>query len=305
MARTKRTTEVIDHSADAGAMTPFINPSLEAERNARLEGLVAQFGDGLPWHSAHYESEIRREMRRGCDAFVRAGGLLVVAKEAASHGEWAGILDRLGLETRQAQRMMEAARRLAALPNASRATHLIEAAGTQSKLIELLSLPDDQFQELAIDGETDGLKVDELAGLSRDELRAKLREAREDIAAKEDRAAKREKEIERLEGNLRKAKRAFKEAPVDEQLGVLRDAVSQCVLALRSKIAAVGTGARGEPVDSLRTHLQALVEHGDTNGDDQRDFAGAAIGELLVELRKLRDHDDLSLPIVNDKAPRA
>jgi hypothetical protein len=209
------------------------------------------------------------------------------------------------MEPRQAQRMMEAARRLAALPNASRATHLIEAAGTQSKLIELLSLPEDQFQELAIDGETDGLKVDELAGLSRDQLRAKLREAREDIAAKEERAAKREKEIERLEGNLRKAKRAFKDAPVDEQLGVLRDAANQCVLALRAKIAAVGAGSRGEPVDSLRTHLQALVEHGDANGDDQRDFAGAIIGELLVELRKLRDSDELTLPIYNDKAPRA
>lgn len=119
-----------------------------AERNQELVTLgehqsevVDQFGDGLPWHPDHYENAIRSELRRGCEAFLRAGRYLVVARECAAHGEWQGMLERLSIEPRQAQRMMEAARRVAVLPNASTSTHLMAAAKSESKIIELLSCP--------------------------------------------------------------------------------------------------------------------------------------------------------------------
>jgi hypothetical protein len=229
MARTKRTTEVIDHAADAGALVPVANHALEVERNARVNAFVMKYGDGLPWEPTHYESEIRNEMRHGCESFARAGRLLIVAKEASTHGEWAGIIDRLGLEPRQAQRMMEAARRLAALPNASTSTHLMKAAGSNAKLIELLSLPEDQFVELAETGETGELALDDVASMTVRELRMALREAREDNKAKGDRIAKHVAEVERLETDLRKTKQRIKTAKPSE---VAKDLVLEIEKAL-------------------------------------------------------------------------
>ncbi|WP_049485154.1 DUF3102 domain-containing protein, partial [Stenotrophomonas maltophilia] len=168
-----------------------------AERNQELVTLgehqsevVDQFGDGLPWHPDHYENAIRSELRRGCEAFLRAGRYLVVARECAAHGEWQGMLERLSIEPRQAQRMMEAARRVAVLPNASTSTHLMAAAKSESKIIELLSLPEEQFAELAEKGETDGLSLDDVESMTVRELRAAIRDARADLDAKDQRINK-------------------------------------------------------------------------------------------------------------------
>ena len=121
----------------------------EADIVARRQLTVAEFGEGLPYVPEHYEHEIRRELRRGCEAFIRAGRLLVVVQECAPHGEWLGMLDRIGVEESQARRMMTAARRLA---NRATSHDLVAAAKTQSKLIELLSLPEEEFGELVDTG---------------------------------------------------------------------------------------------------------------------------------------------------------
>lgn len=242
MARTKRNTEVIDHAAEATGLAIATNPQTEAERNAQLGDLVVQFGDGLPWHPVHYESEIRGELRRGCEAFVRAGRLLVVAKEAANHGEWSGMIERLGLEPRQAQRMMEAARRLVALPNATSATHLIKAAGANGKLIELMSLPEDQFAELAETGETGELSLDDVASMTVRELRMALRESREDLAAKDQRIEAKNKETERLNDQLTKLRKRIKTAtPTERAKGLILE-IEAAIIGAENHLKAVYAG---------------------------------------------------------------
>ncbi|MDZ4378786.1 MAG: hypothetical protein U0973_11595 [Xanthomonadaceae bacterium] len=175
----------------------------DAERRAQLE---AQFADGLPWHPAHYEAEIRRELRAGCEAFLRAGRLLLVARECAAHGEWGEMLGRLGIERTQAFRMIEAARRVAGLPNVARAQHLIAAAGSQSKLIALLSLPEDELEELAETGATGGLSTDDVAIMTRDQLRAAVRELRADAEAKDRVLQDKEARISKLDVALQRAR---------------------------------------------------------------------------------------------------
>ncbi|MGE4439575.1 hypothetical protein [Achromobacter sp.] len=267
-----------------------------AAMNEHQQAVIEQYGDGLPWSAEHYETQIRSELRRGCEAFLRAGRYLVVARECAAHGEWQGMLDRLGIEASHARRMMEAARRVTALPNRARAHDLIAAAGTQSKLIELLSLPEDQFQELASEGATGDLEVDDIAAMSRDELRAAVREARADIEAKDDRAAKRERDIENLQKKLRQAKLERQRAEPDDIAGELRTLASAAALQVRADI-----GATGDDVESLQERIAALCEHAagaGGDGDEHHPFMGALIGELFSELRRVRDA--FGLPIVND-----
>lgn len=276
------------------AVSGMIETAAERDYNERQQLLVAEFGEGLPWSPSHYEAEIRGELRRGCEAFLRAGRLLLVARGCAAHGEWGGMLERLGIEPRQAQRMMEAARRIGALANASRATHLIEAAGTQSKLIELLALPDDQLQELVTEGETGGLVVDEIDGMTREELRRAIRDARETLAAKDERAAEREQRIDKLQTDLRKAKRELAQAEPDQVEEQLRTALGKASLNARAQI-----GASGEGVASVANAVRELLAHGEETGADHRDYVAGLLQELITEVRVIRDEH--GLPILDQE----
>lgn len=275
-----------------------IETARERAHSERTQLAIAEFGDGLPWHPDHYESEIRGELRRGCESFLRAGRLLLVARECASHGEWQGIVERVGIDRKQAHRMMEAARRVAALPNVSTSRHLIESAKSQGKLIELLSLPDDQFAELAETGATGGLELGDVERMTVRELRLAVREAREDLTTKDERAAAREREIERLGKELRKAKRQHDTATPDETTEELRRHASGAALVVRSAIA-----ARGEDVSSLRTRCEELLAHGRDIGIDQGVFLAGLFAEVERDLAALRADLGVEATVSADATP--
>lgn len=289
---------------------PVLDDELLAERQQQLavmnehtRAVIDQFGDSLPWSPEHYETRIRDELKRGCEAFLRAGRYLVVARECATHGEWEGMLGRLGLSQPTAHRMIEAARRVASLSNHSRANDLTRAAGTSSKLIELLSLPEDQFAELAEEGETNGLALDDLEGMTRAELRAAVRDARADIEAKDERAAKREREIERLQKQVRQARRDRERATPDETAEQLQLRTNATMLQLRADLF-----ARGEDADSLyqrftdlRAHALAVGDEATGVGDQFNSYMAGLLGDLLQDIRVLRS--EFGLAQVNDEPP--
>lgn len=282
--------------ADLGK-TPEGAAQLEASARERQLAVIERYGDGLPWQPDHYETAIQKELQRGCDAFLRAGRYLIVANECAAHGEWTAMLDRLGMKRDQAWRMMESARRVGSLPNVATSQRLLEAANSQGKLIELLSLPEQQFAELA-EGSTEGLTLDDVEKMTVRELRAAVREARADLDAKDERAAKREREIEKKTAEIQRLKKLGAKATPDEVAQELREAVNRAVLCARAEIGARGKNADGQDVGSLAATFAALIEHGVDHDQDHADFLGGAIGELMQELRKLRDL--YTLPIVND-----
>lgn len=268
---------------------------MEQMRERQL-ALVEQFGEGLAWHPDHYEAAIRRELHRGCEAFLRAGSYLLVARECSVHGEWAGMLQRLGMEPRQAQRMMEAARRVAALPNASTSTQLVTAIKSESKLIELLSLPEEQFRELAETGETGELELDDVGNMSVRELRDAVRNARADIEAKDQRISKLSDDLNREHEKTTKAQRRWKTAESDQQLIILKQAVTESEQAV---LAALGNGKAG-----LMAAVRACATHAsETDQDtDAAVFLSDTIGRLLNAVRTVRDDEELplSLPLVHD-----
>ncbi len=271
--------------------------STEAAFNQRREQAIAKFGDGLPsWSMEHYESEIRRELGRSAESFLQAGRMLLVARECTTHGEWGGMLQRLNLGSDTALRMMAWAKHCSALPNPARVRDLTQAAGTIGKMVELCQLPPEQFQELA-EGQTGELALDDVARMTRDELRAAVREARADIEAKDSRSQDRERRIERLEKELRKARGERARATPDQVSTKLRDRVQIAAQQLRCDIVARSDGddvsSLSQAIHELRAHA---AEQGDASAHDV--YLGGLIGELLTELRVLRDQH--CLPIVRD-----
>lgn len=263
--------------------------------SAQQQALVDQFGDGLPWHPDHYEAAIRGALRRGCEAFLYAGRHLIVARECALHGEWQGIIDRLGIGRDQASRMMEAARRVLALPNVAHAQHLIEAAGTQGKLIALLSLPEDQFAELAEQGTTGGLDVDGIEQMTRDELRAAVREARADMDAKDQRINKLSEGVNKAEEKASKAAHKWQGATPDEQLVTLLAEMDAASNRVRFAI------ATGSEEAGLSGAVIAVMEHANTNELNVDEQVAGLLANLINDLRLLRDHDAVGLPPIQDR----
>lgn len=273
-----------------------------AERNQELVTLgehqsevVEQFGDGLPWHPDHYENAIRSELRRGCEAFLRAGRYLIVARECAVHGEWQGMLERLSIESRQAQRMMEAARRVATLPNASNSTHLIAATKNQSRLIELLSLPEEQFAELATEGETNGLTLDDVEHMSFHELRAAIRDARADLDAKEQRITKLSDDLNRAEEKTAKAQRKWKKATPDEQSQELLTQLEQAAAQVRIAIAS------GSEEAGFSGAVIALMQHAEQHDLNVEEQVAGLIASLINDLRLVRDHQEVGVTVIHDR----
>lgn len=184
MARTARTavitatpdmpTDVLDQ--DMAAHTAL--SIADQQQHARVRAVALRVGYQLPGDAIDadlIQRDIAANMRRSVEACLEVGRGLSVLKEACPHGQFMSRLDVLGIEPRVAQRFMQSAMKFS---NAS-STPLLKAAGNQTKLFEMLVLDDEQIDELALEGQTGELRLDDVATMSVKELRTKLRELRQ------------------------------------------------------------------------------------------------------------------------------
>lgn len=173
------------------------------ERASRVRAVALQMGYQLPGDGVDadlIQRDIAANMRRSVEACLEVGRGLAVLKEACEHGEFRARLEVLGVEKTVATRFMLAAEKFSKV---ALAQPLAKAIGGQSKLFELLVLDADEVQELAAGGEVRGLDADDIAGMTRNELRAALKASRDQIAAKDrvlaDNAAKITEQAQALE----------------------------------------------------------------------------------------------------------
>ena len=172
-------------------------------RAERVRAIAAQVGYLLPADATDpdlIQRDIAANMRRSVEACLEVGRGLCALKEACEHGEFGKRLQVLGIDGPVASRFILAASRFSNLPLAA---NLTKAIGTQSKLFELMVLDADEVQELAAGGEVRGLDTDDIAGMTRNELRAALKASRDQLAAKDrvlaDNAAKINEQAQALE----------------------------------------------------------------------------------------------------------
>lgn len=210
-------------------------------------------------------------MRRTAEAMLQVGLGLLVLKEACRHGEFVARLQVLGFEPRVAQKYMQVARRLS---NAPSTAHLLKAVESQTKLLELIVLDDEQLEELELTGQTGELKLDDVATMSVKELRAKVRELKGDVAAKEEVLTRRSDQINALEEKLSRAKKM----PADEVLAEIQ-----------SEATAMLNDTRGALIGKFAACVEAIDAHHAEHGGDSAVFLAGLVGQLQVDLNALRD----------------
>lgn len=248
-----------------------------SQHDAAVKAVAAQIGYQLPADCTDpdlIQRDISANMRRTAEAMIEIGKGLIVLRQVCQQGEFLARLDVLNFAPRAAQKYMHAARKFSNAPS----TALLKAANSQTKLLELLVLDDEELEELELTGQTGELSLDDVATMSVKELRAKLRETRSELKATEEISAEKTQQIE----SLKREKKRISDAPADQVLAQLQqeaDAIQRTV--------------RGGIIGQLRQALIALNNHGEDRGDRPTVYMAGLIGQLMTDLAVLRDEFDL------------
>lgn len=231
----------------------------------RTQAVTQLYGDGLPYDRNRVIGEARWYMAQSAEAMLEAGKRLIQLKENEDHGSWLTILEQqLQVTPRSAQKLMQAAVKYLspALTNKPDAPRLLGLG--KSKLLELLSEPDDALAELASGGTVAGLQLDEIDTMSWSELRAALKKERDnrskDAAAKDKVLAKKEATITELEEQLARAQPVEGAEAEQAQLDRIRDNALAAEGAL-FELASVSAAVLGTPAtEAAATAARQAVE---------------------------------------------
>lgn len=254
----------------------------EQQHAAAVRAVAAQVGYQLPAECVDpdlIQRDIAANMRRSVEACLEVGRGLMVLKTACEHGQFAARLDVLGIDKHVAARFMQSAAKFSKLPTSA----TLKAIGNQSKLFEMLVLDDEQLEELELTGQTGELKLDDVATMSVKELRAKVRELKAEVTAKEDVLATRSAQINTLEEKLARVK----SVPADEVLAELQAESTKWANDAHGAL----TGKFSGCLEALASHY---IEHG---GEAITAFMAGLVGQLQADLNVLRDR--FGIPDVN------
>lgn len=221
------------------------------------------------------EDGIRFYQQRTAEACMELGKRLVLLKEASLHGEFLPRLELLGIEHTAAKRFMAVASKF----SKGATSHLLKMAASQSKLIELLVLDDTELTELADGGTVRGMVADDIANMGVRELRANLREARQEKIADDKLMADKNAKIDKLSRHIAKS-------TPDEVL-----------LELQKESTALMNDALGCVRGQIRQAFNAIKKHSEA---DHSLFMAGLVGQLQADLNALRE--EFNLPDISTVA---
>ena len=266
-------------ASDAAAVNALAQ--INSQQDATVRAVAARLGYQLPADCTDpdlIQRDIAANMRRSVEACLEVGRGLRVLKEACGHGNFMARLDVLGIEPRVAQKFMGSAAKF----SKATSTPLLQAAGNQTKLFEMLVLDDEQIEELELTGQTGELKLDDIATMSVKELRAALRETRENAEAQARLLTDKNAKIDELAAKLTTKKPRVQTPPPDVEGQEIRKEASQFAFEAESVV-------RGK----LRAAFQALAEHSEKHGITHDDFMAGLLCQIEVSIKQMRSEFDV------------
>lgn len=259
------TTEILEHAADV--------PSTEMAVHSA--NVMARFSNGEAYNEAVWIERGRFAVRQTMEGMFELGRALIVIKEHTPHGRFAEIAEKeFGLGRRESQRLMNATLRFID-PKMKQAQPKLMALG-KSKLLELLVEEDDTLLELADGGDINGHTLDDIDRMTRNELRAALRESRDTAEAKDKIIADKNKKVDELAEKL--AKKQTGKEPKPEDVG------SELTMQLSS----LEVAARSD-LSRFAEVFEQMLAHGEANGYDHRPQMVAAINQIIRDAETLRE----------------
>lgn len=294
MARQKIETNINMKDAATPAlphMVEALNQEVMAnlEANANANAVAKQLGYEGAMTVGALEDEIRFYQRRTAEACLELGKRLLILKELTLHGEFIPRIELLGFSKSSSHRFMQAALKFSKSSNLGL---LAEKLGSQSKLLELITMDDEDIQQLA-NGETvRGLSLDEIDTMTASQLKAALRESRLNYEAQgrvlEEKSLANDKLATAL--NAREQR-------------VLQKSQDEIAKELRSQAVVDGFAAEHAIQHQLSATFKALIEHSLDNGGDHTQFMLGLVTQIELELIKVREEFNLYGEVTTDQTP--
>ncbi|MBW8292768.1 hypothetical protein [Acinetobacter pittii] len=227
-----------------------------------VAGLATQLGyDGALTVGA-LEDEIRFYQMRTVEACMELGKRLLILKEMTAHGEFEKRIEILGLSPRMARKFMSAVLKFANRNSNS----VLQAAKTQTKLLELVVLDDDDLDFIEQGGSIGAVSLDSIDTMSTRELKNELRKIKADKEAADLLLQKKDQKINELDTKLTKLQSPVqikKRAESEEQLiaaKALEEATSACLMMHNDTVRFKNT---------INSVLDTINEHGLYNIQEQ------------------------------------
>lgn len=192
----------------------------EAEINASALAAKINYEGSLTVGSI--EDEIRFFQKRSIEAVLELGKRLLILRELTPHGEFIQRIELLGISRSMGSRFMSATLKF----SNGASTHTLAAAGTQTKMLELLVLDDSEINDLNDGKSVRGITIDKIEAMTVSELRSALREAEANAEAHEKLLTAKDKTANELAKRLEKTERRIATEEPDDTLGALRSELS-------------------------------------------------------------------------------
>mgnify|MGYP000443950213 CR=1 FL=1 len=180
-----------------------------------VAGLATQLGYEGDLTVGSLEDGIRLYQRRTIEDLFELGKRLLLLKEQCQHGEFQNRVELLGFDPSLARRLMTATLKFAK----QETSPVLKTVKTQSKLLELIVLDDEEIKVISEGGSIGDISLDTIETMSVRELKKALRDAKSDIEAKEQVIKTKDQEKNKiLEENTRlKSPAQIKERAESEQ----------------------------------------------------------------------------------------
>lgn len=227
---------------------------------------------------------IRFYQGRTVEACLELGKRLVLLKEITPHGEFTEQMEMLGISDRMARKFMAAVLKF----SNRNSTAVLQSAGSQTKLLELVILDDGEIEALENGDSARGLTLDAIEVMSVRELKAALRESREENTANLDLLRDKNAALDAARTDLARVKKAKPDVALAD---------------LRREVTAIGNDAEGAIIGQLRQGFCALLEQharrDNPSSGDSNLFMAGIVGQLMASLITLRD--EFMLPEVGSE----
>ena len=276
--------------------TEILDPELNKDQGAvqaqvrHSMAVMAQWANGEKYDEKVMIERGRFAVRQTLEGMFELGRVLIIIKEHTDHGRFTDIIaENFGLHQREAQRLMNATQRFAT-PAMQKAHSKLMDLG-KSKLLELLTEEDDDLIDLADGGSINGVTLDDVDRMTVRELRAALKDSREDLEAARKVSATKQETIDELNHTLEKTRKKLADAD-PEKIGE----------ELHATLNAAQTGVRSA-LTQIQPVLAQLIEHGQANGVDHAPTMVGCLNQIIRDCEYLRETYGLPREAPTDATP--
>ena len=276
--------------------TEILDPELNKDQGAvqaqvrHSMAVMAQWANGEKYDEKVMIERGRFAVRQTLEGMFELGRVLIIIKEHTDHGRFTDIIaENFGLHQREAQRLMNATQRFAT-PAMQKAQRKLMDLG-KSKLLELLTEEDDGLIDLADGGSINGVTLDDVDRMTVRELRAALKDSREETEDARKVSEQKNKKIDELHEKLERTRRQIADADPE--------AVGE---ELRLNLSAVQVSIESE-MTKLRPLLDQLTEHGQANFIDHTPTIVGCLNQIIRNCEYLRETYHLPQESPTDEVP--